>query len=100
MSWCPLVGIKGCGCGLLESHNQGWEDFQVRISVMISCRESKLKDHFLALHKKASVVDYWDAGEGTRAHWNPRFRRNLYDWEFEMEECLHFEQDDFQIKPS
>ena len=78
-----------------EAIRNGWEAFKVKTLFRVGsgnrvkfykdgwCEDSSLRDAFLDLFvipsfKDAWVVDVWEDGS-----WNPRFFRQLNDWELE-----------------
>ena len=81
--------------GVWKAIKNGWEDLKVRMRFKVGsgnrvkfwkdrwCGDVSLRDAFanlfsIASSKDARVADAWDGGS-----WNPRFIRQLSDWELE-----------------
>ena len=93
--WCTNGVRERHGVGVWKAIKNGWEDLKVRMRFKVGsgnrvkfwkdrwCGDVSLRDAFanlfsIASSKDARVADAWDGGS-----WNPRFIRQLSDWELE-----------------
>ena len=98
--WCTNGVRERHGVGVWKAIKNGWEDLKVRMRFKVGsgnrvkfwkdrwCGDVPLRDAFpdlfsIASSKDARVADSWDGGS-----WNPRFIRQLNDWELEEVEIF------------
>ena len=93
--WCTNGVRGGYGVRVWKAIRNGWEDFKVRMRFKVGsgnrvkfwndrwCGDLPLRDAFSNFFSITSSKDVWVADAWDGGSWNPRFIRQLNDWELE-----------------